>query len=188
MTGGEPVILSEAKDLAVNGMVHTMAKKKKNKHQLQHQQKSSNYLPVRIDLEDDAEEIFLAAIEKINPQAIAHKDEPAADAVMEKRGRGEAATKSVITIDLHGHTLEEAQSEIDRVVLTLLRVPGQTHHMRIVTGKGIHSSGDAVLASEVHGYVVSRFQKYILRIQDSPHAVKVGGVPIRGHFDLVLQS
>lgn len=148
----------------------------------------SVYAPVRFDLEPDAEDIFLEAIENISAKSIAEKKKGHHETGERSRAQKSKDTPAETSIDLHGCTLDEAKQKIDSLFQQLLRLSGRTHRIRIITGKGIHSRSTGVLASEVHGYVLSQYRKHISEIQESPHSVKVGGIPIRGHFDLILRS
>ena len=96
-------------------------------------------------------------------------------------------SQSLISIDLHGLTVTEAETEIERKIQTLRRT--QKHlKLRIITGKGLHSAGgQGVLARDIHHFVKQRFGPSIVSIQESPLDVQLGGVPIRGHFDVVLK-
>lgn len=167
-----------------------MAKKKK-KHRTKKTEdvgQDSVYAPVRFNLEPDAEDIFLAAIENISAKSIAEKKRSHHETGKKTQQQKPKASPAETTIDLHGCTLDEAKQKIDSLFQQLLRHPGHKCRIRIITGKGIHSRTSGVLAAEVHGYVVARYQKYISEIQESPHSVKVGGIPIRGHFDLIFRS
>ena len=160
--------------------------KSKNKKSPASHGAGDQYSPVRFNLEENADELFLEAFENLKSNSVVDKDFHSGDA-KSTQGKNRAESKSAIAIDLHGCTLAEAQLKIESTILQLLATPGKSHNIRIVTGKGIHSAGSSgVLAAEIHGYVWSRFGKYITKIQESPHVVKVGGVPIRGHFDLTL--
>lgn len=92
------------------------------------------------------------------------------------------------TLDLHGLTAEEARDEIRQFIDRLL---SQTHGkftVRIITGKGLHSRDGAVLPRDSHYFVKQRYSDRIVRIDDSPADVLLGGIPIRGHFDVVLKG
>ncbi len=98
------------------------------------------------------------------------------------------ADKKPKTLDLHGLTANEAKDEIRRF---LDRLIAQTHGkftVRIITGKGLHSRDGAVLPREAHHFVSQRYSDRIVRLDDSPADVLLGGIPIRGHFDVILRG
>lgn len=93
------------------------------------------------------------------------------------------------TIDLHGLTVREANDELRRFLDRILgQRGGGKVTVRIITGKGIHSRDGAVLPRECHDFVKQRYADSIVRIDDSPADVLLGGIPIRGHFDVVFKK
>ena len=92
-------------------------------------------------------------------------------------------------VDLHGMTLAEAEAHIRSALRNLLASrPGQVS-VRIITGKGLHSGEfGSVLARRIHELVSREFAREIVEIQDSPAETMVDGLPIRGHFDVLLKS
>lgn len=89
-----------------------------------------------------------------------------------------------LVLDLHGLTLDEAQRSIENNILSLKR---GRHRVRIITGRGHHSpKGQGVLAREIHGFVMTRFSNKIASIDASPHEITLGGMPIKGSFDVVI--
>ncbi|MCX6116392.1 MAG: Smr/MutS family protein [Proteobacteria bacterium] len=105
----------------------------------------------------------------------------------EKKPGGKNRLKDFVTIDLHGLTLQDALSVVDARLTLSGSYSGIAQRFRIITGKGLHShAGIAVLASEVHRYVLTRYKSRIISIDESPGDVRIGGIPLRGHFDVVL--
>ena len=99
-----------------------------------------------------------------------------------------AANVKKISLDLHGKTLEESEALIQETVDHARTSGLREIDLHIITGKGLHSGpSGGVLAKEVHRYVTHRFFKYISRIEDSPDQVKLGGIPIRGHFTVRMR-
>lgn len=93
---------------------------------------------------------------------------------------------TMIEIDLHGMTVDEAQRAVDAVIARLPR--GQEARLRIITGKGLHSGPEGgVLGRDIHYHVATRYRSAIVRLDESPADVRLGGVPIRGHFDVTLR-
>jgi DNA-nicking Smr family endonuclease len=65
---------------------------------------------------------------------------------------------------------------------------GQTVEIRIITGKGHHSKGRAPqLISEIHHVVEATFSQRIVSIEVSPHELNLGGMYLKGHFDVKLR-
>jgi hypothetical protein len=150
-----------------------------------------------VELEPDAEEIFLKSLENMDPRAAKQKlrDEALS---RPSPGKGGASDPSSSTpspgkgmrdhsLDLHRMTLVEAEAAVDRFLAPLLTGRGGEVTVTIVTGKGRHSGeGGGVLAKEIHGYVRRRYGAQIVAIEESPADLKVGGLPLRGHFKVVF--
>jgi DNA-nicking Smr family endonuclease len=137
----------------------------------------------------DADRVFqesLGAMATPPPEALRAKerDEAAkAKAAAPRASRSEEAR----TVDLHRMTLTEAQAFLDNAIAAALSTHGGPVTFMIITGKGLHSGpGGSVLPQEIHRYVRRTYGAYILRIEDSPADVRVGGLPLRGHFSVTL--
>jgi DNA-nicking Smr family endonuclease len=97
-----------------------------------------------------------------------------------------SSTAGLRSIDLHGMTLDEAKSELRRIIAEISAIRG-THQLRIITGKGRHSgSGGGVLISEIHDFFARSFGRLVKRMDENPDKLRVSGKPIRGHFDVEL--
>lgn len=59
-----------------------------------------------------------------------------------------AGTRPDVELDLHGRTVRDALSAVDRLLLTWERQPS-VHVLRIVTGRGVGSRGGAKLLGAV---------------------------------------
>lgn len=92
-------------------------------------------------------------------------------------------------IDLHGMTVSNAQSYvIDAINNILSQAKGQPVDIRIITGKGHHSKGrQPQLISEIHHIVESTFRHRLITIEASPHELNLGGMYLKGHFDLRIK-
>ena len=169
-----------------------MAKKKKNRVRnldnsgAEKSTKAGWLQHARFELEENAEQLFLDAVEKLSPQAIAEKESAAKKSMEVRSGSPKEKSRSV---DLHGLTLSEAQSKVKNTIDCLLAARGDDFSLRIVTGKGIHSGpGGGVLAREIHEFVRLRFSEAILEMTDSPASVSLSGVPLRGYFDVKFRA
>ena len=140
---------------------------------------------IKFAIEDNAEQLLQQAIEKM-PASIDKSDgscvsrpKPATDK--------KSATDKRIELDLHGHTFAESQQRIDQLFRRIIN--NNSVQVRIITGKGRHSrnKNNNLLARDVHAYVLRKYQSYIIAIDQSPHRVKIGSLPIRGHFDVTLR-
>lgn len=90
-------------------------------------------------------------------------------------------------LDLHGLTLSESQQRIDSLFSRILQTKQRTR-VKIITGKGRHSRAHTnLLARDVHTYVRQKYDERIVSIEQSPYAVRVGDLPLRGHFEVILQ-
>ncbi|MDE3268984.1 MAG: Smr/MutS family protein [Pseudomonadota bacterium] len=135
---------------------------------------------IRFEIEENAEQLMLEADVL---EFAGDKDLDADDHGTSKR----SYRREVYELDLHGLTLSESQQRIDSLFQRILRT-GQRTRVKIITGKGRHSRANTnLLARDVHIYVRQRYAEHIVSIEQSPDAVRVGGMPIRGHFEVIIQ-
>lgn len=90
-------------------------------------------------------------------------------------------------IDLHGYDVLGAQSKVVKYVSTFFELNQAIPvlHLRIITGKGRHSSGGkGKLVDEVYQFVRSYFKMRLLYIDEPPAELKINSLPIRGHFEI----
>jgi DNA-nicking Smr family endonuclease len=93
--------------------------------------------------------------------------------------------EKVIEIDLHGKQLREACEHLSNFIEQQRKNGVKTLSLKVITGKGRHSqNGLSSLPAGVHDFVLKKYRDYIKEIQESPAAVKISGLPIRGHFDV----
>ena len=60
--------------------------------------------------------------------------------------------------------------------------------VKIITGKGRHQQrGEHLLARDVHSWLEHKYRAWIVEIEQSPHDVLIGDLPLRGHFEVVLR-
>jgi DNA-nicking Smr family endonuclease len=139
---------------------------------------------IRFELEEDAEELFRAHLSQFKPE---RKDDEGS-LVPERPSGRRKAKPDLITIDLHGYLLDEAQSLVEAELDALL-LDGGLIEVKIITGKGRHSqSGGGILAREIHRFVEQRYRAEIQKIEASPDEVRLQGLPIRGHFHVTLRG
>jgi len=153
--------------------------------------KSKKHSSVYFEIEEDAEELLRSHLEEyMPPDKDGSKLEPAAQKNKAKP-KAKAARKRppLRKIDLHGQTLIEAQNTIDQLFTELLHGRlAQRIEVQVITGKGLHSGpSGAVLAKHIHNYIVQRYQMSIESIEDSPDDLRLNGIPIRGHFNVILK-
>ncbi len=140
---------------------------------------------VRIELESDAEQLFLESMKQVEPKSWDLWEEDEAPRKAEKRGSG--GDGGVVEIDLHGKRLDEATLAVDLEIAAALTGRKGPVRFRIITGKGLHSGpGGSVLPREVHRHVKQRYADVITALDESPADVKVRGVPLRGHFEVTI--
>lgn len=134
---------------------------------------------IKFAIEDNAEQLLQQAVEKM-PSSIDKSDE-------NRPSRSKPTTVKKIELDLHGHTLTESQQRIDQLFRRI--ISNNRVQVRIITGKGRHSRNkdSNLLARDVHAYVIRKYQPQIVDIDQSPHSVQIGSLPIRGHFDVTLR-
>lgn len=138
---------------------------------------------IRFRIETNARQMLQDAIDTM-PTHI-DKEENTSEASVKKPA---ARTRiAVHQIDLHGLTLRESQQQIDAL---LRRVVSKTANVRvkIITGKGRHKQqGEHLLARDVHSWLQHKYRAQIVEIESSPHDVRIGDLPLRGHFEVVLR-
>lgn len=133
---------------------------------------------IHFEIEENAEQLLIDADVS---EFAGDKDIEESVAARQSRRRG------CYELDLHGLTLSESQQRIDALFNRILRA-GQRTKVKIITGKGRHSRADTnLLARDVHVYVRQKYAERIVSIEQSPYAVRVGDLPIRGHFEVVIQ-
>lgn len=165
------------------------AAKQKDKldvHQASEPSSSDRVSSTFFDLEDNASELFKAHVENEKPNA---KDrQEVARKPRQAKNRKRRGIDHEVTIDLHGLTTEESQRLIDETMASL-KSGVHTHiSLKIITGKGLHSpDGKAVLGDFAHQYIRQRYTSYISKIDDAPSDVTLRGLPIRGHFCVLLK-
>ncbi len=143
-----------------------------------------SYNSVSFDLEEDALEIFLQYLEEDNPPDD-YDEMPHTKKKIGKRQKKQSVCH--INLDLHGHTVEEAKKRIDAELYHLREKNRGMVGLRIITGRGLHSGlGGAILITEVYDYVQGKYQHLIVSIDDPPVNLKIGDIPLKGHFDVVF--
>jgi DNA-nicking Smr family endonuclease len=158
-----------------------MSQEKKDLRKAKKREKSHSN--IRFEIELNAEELMMQHLEQFKPDM---KDaEPSTRA--EKSLKSRSNTGVARDLDLHGLTLEESKERV-RIVVNSLSQKGVVFSLKIITGKGTHSRyGDGVLSKEIHGFVMRTYGPWIVEIEESPDAVRLGGVPLRGHFHVVMK-
>ncbi len=153
----------------------------KDKNKLKNN-KNLRFSDVYFELEDNALELMEEHLATFKPHA---KD---ADTKPRQESLKKSQTSAVIEIDLHGSTVDEAE----RIVAAVIARHEAQHEVRtfkIITGKGRHSSsGRGVLIREIYLFVVHRYGPRIVRIEEAPDGVRIGGQAIRGHFHVSLKG
>lgn len=135
---------------------------------------------IKFDLEENAEQLMREAMDEV-PEFIDKENDLPQKPVATK------SSSSFHELDLHSFTLAESQRRIDALFQQVIST--QKVRIRIITGKGRHSrDGENLLARDVHAYVVQKYQDWIVEIEQSPHEVLLGSLPIRGHFEVVLKG
>ena len=155
-----------------------MSKKNKKNKSLKNDSK------LIIELEDNAQELFASAIEG-DWKPYEHQDEFFEQEKKSSKGKSSKLNRK---IDLHGKTVNEAQSAVSELMNELRQQYTGIVYLKVITGKGLHSrQGLAVLSREIHDYISNKYIHDIVEIDDSPCDVLMHGVPIRGHFNVVLK-
>ena len=132
-------------------------------------------------------DLFLRAVENINMHEV-HKDKQRSESQVSTTSSAKSSNQQW-SIDLHGMTVSQAQAYIDQRFHQWMSTHSrQNLRIRVITGKGLHSSAQrGVLAEAIHSYILRMYREAIVEIEASPHEVQLSGMPIRGHFDVVLK-
>jgi DNA-nicking Smr family endonuclease len=139
---------------------------------------------VRFELEDDAEQLFLESLDKVNPKEKLEFEDTEPRGLKAKKNRGPKS----INIDLHSLTTEEAKAAVSHKLDQLI-ADRKDYEVVIITGKGIHSGGEGgILIKEIPDFVRRKYQPYIDWMDESPAEVMINNIPIRGHFRLRLKT
>lgn len=161
-----------------------MASKKKHHDRSKPRAPKSSLERIRFEIESNAEELMQQALEA-TPASHEPRTEPNA-----LRIRHPQAAESIEdTIDLHGLTVDEACTQL-RVYFNARRVSlrGKRRRFRIITGKGRRSGPrGGVLVREVYSFVRREYAALIRSIDAPPAEAELGGLPLRGHFDVTLE-
>lgn len=140
---------------------------------------------IRFDLEANAEQMLRDALDDM-PEQI-DKDESDDKQAPPKKTTSSAKT-TVHQIDLHGLTLAESQRQIDALLRRVVTRHGNVR-VKIITGKGRHQQrGEHLLARDVHSWLQHKYRAWIVEIEQSPDVVRIGELPWRGHFEVVLRK
>ncbi len=140
---------------------------------------------IRFELEEDAEKLLLDHLAAFKPSSkdSDEESEPEPSVV-----RSRKMPQREYRIDLHGLHLEEAMA-IVREKIDVWLLDGQPFKVKIITGKGKHSEGGrGILSQEIHRYVLQRYPRDIQDIEESPHQVRLWGMPLRGHFNVSFRA
>ena len=140
---------------------------------------------IRFDLEANAEQMLREALDDM-PEQIDKDDDNDKQAPPKKTTS--SAKAAAHRIDLHGLTLAESQRQIDAL---LRRIVTRHNNVRIkiITGKGRHQQrGEHLLARDVHSWLQHKYRAWIVEIEQSPDAVRIGALPLRGHFEVVMRK
>lgn len=144
--------------------------------------KLSEPYEVRFELEPDAESIFESYLENDTFEIKEIDGDGKRSFPKARKSAGECRWSE---IDLHGFTAQAAKEALDSVIKEWRASQFHELKLKIITGKGLHSAdGKAVLSVEVFRHVTKRYRGLIHKVDEAPHKVVVGGVPIRGHFNV----
>ena len=140
---------------------------------------------IRFEIEANADKMLREALDDM-PNQIDKDDDNGKQVPPPKTTSSAKATAH--QIDLHGLTLAESQRHIDTLLRRVV-----THHsnvrIKIITGKGRHQQrGENLLARDVHSWLQHKYRAWIVEIEQSPDAVRIGALPWRGHFEVVMRK
>lgn len=139
--------------------------------------------------DEDPDALFREAMAQLGDGGVPDKDaKRAREGASQSAPRPQLRERNNVVIDLHRLTLAAAKSVVERQLASALANAGGQHvTATIITGKGRHSTGEGVLARDVHAFVIARFRALIISIEDAPADLVVFELPIKGHFRVVLK-
>ncbi|MFW7377983.1 MAG: Smr/MutS family protein [Oligoflexus sp.] len=158
---------------------------KKRKHKKPKADKK--YSALHFEIEDDADELIRSHLEEHLPPNKDHDLSLDPEASVKKTSSRKRFT--VRKLDLHGMTVSQAQNKVESVFMDLI-LDGSNDkvQVQVITGKGLHSGpGGGVLAGHIHSFICRRFASWIVSIDESPDDLRLNGIPIRGHFNVILK-
>lgn len=143
---------------------------------------------VNFELESDALDIFNERICLDSWRLFPDKDVDWLGSFQAKKR--ERKNNRVEKVDLHGLSFQESSELLEQIVTRWLNSKRRLLVLQIITGKGIHSQDGrgGVLCKHVHSYVLQKFAHIIDEIDESPDRVRVGGLPLRGHFFVTFKK
>ena len=121
-----------------------------------------------------------------------HKDKllPKPEPYVPRRKSHQTKRRSVpfvTEIDLHYLTVEEALKVLEQRIDDLLSRYGYVR-LKIITGRGRHSTQGPKIAGHAHGFVTRKYSSNIVKIQESPDASMINNIALRGYFDVELKN
>jgi len=146
---------------------------------------------ISFELEENAVEIFEEYLDKMDVTKMPKKDslEDLTPAKSPKKSKKKPANAKEFHVDLHGLILDDAKNRIENFINQALAQTNGPVKIKVITGKGIHSGPDgSVLPEGIWWFVKTHWSSKIISLEDSPADVKVGGLPIRGHFSVILSN
>jgi DNA-nicking Smr family endonuclease len=162
-----------------------MVKTKKNKVKKISQR---DFASIRFEIEPDAEAIFLQHLESIDADIVAERGSAEVEEkAPNSRKNLKKAKDPSFEVDLHGFTVAQAKEEIKRVIADVALSQG-VFTFRVITGKGKHSGPEGgVLSGAIHQFVLDYYREQVVRIDEAPSKITLGGLPFRGYFDVSLK-
>ena len=131
-------------------------------------------------MEQDADQLFREAIERDDfVDAVTAEPQSLVSPKPVKGSRRESW-------DLHGMQLQEAK---DYLVAQYERAQNSKGvlEVTVITGKGRHSEAGGVLVRHIYDFVVEAFASHTQAIDSDPNDSQLGGLPLRGHFNVTLR-
>ena len=121
-----------------------------------------------------------------------HKDKllPKPEPYVPRRKSHQTKRRSVpfvTEIDLHYLTVEEALKVLEQRIDDLLSRYGYVR-LKIITGRGRHSTQGPKIAGHAHGFVTRKYSSNIVKIQESPDASMINNIALRGYFNVELKN
>ena len=93
------------------------------------------------------------------------------------------------SIDLHGLNLTSAKATLNRFILDIFKGKGSVFKLKIITGRGIHSSEvGSRLYRDIPVFLRQKWKNNIIHVDESPADQMINGFPLKGYFYLILKK
>lgn len=135
----------------------------------------------------DEHESLGEAIAKYQPDVDPHAQWQQPAKVTRAVSRRRRSAYYSAAIDLHHMSVAQALKILEAEIEALLSRHRRVK-LKVITGRGRHSSQGPQIAHHAYALVVTKFKSAILKIGECPTASMINNVALKGFFDVELQG